>query len=369
MAYVRFCVLPLAGEYPLRLLRTVRGARVAAGTDCGCYEGEFSGVGFAGSSLEIEPIMIDGTVRVSGERLESSECARWVPTPAPVPKVSYRLSAPARVETGTSFEARLELTTDTPIAGLSAAMAVEPERIAVEAVEPNPALFMDVYAFIASVGKDGTIGIAMIPDLLGNGSILPGEHILVARILCAARSDAPEGVGAIRFISKVVHDETQIVAADPYYYGNRNSRLVYRNRIGLRLDHTVSVFDPEILEGWAEVGSLAGAALELRAERLFSRGDADRNGHVAITDAIVILRYLFSGDAALPCEDAATPTTLALRISRMPSSSSGISSAVGMRHLLPGRTPPGEIRPQTNSDVSSERPETASRGADYVPSR
>jgi hypothetical protein len=37
----------------------------------------------------------------------------------------------------------------------------------------------------------------------------------------------------------------------------------------------------------------------------FQRGDTDANGELEITDPIVLLRFLFTGDAELPCEDAA----------------------------------------------------------------
>src|SRR4029450_12613174 len=37
----------------------------------------------------------------------------------------------------------------------------------------------------------------------------------------------------------------------------------------------------------------------------FRRGDADSDGHVAITDAVVLLDWLFRGGRALGCEDAA----------------------------------------------------------------
>ena len=37
----------------------------------------------------------------------------------------------------------------------------------------------------------------------------------------------------------------------------------------------------------------------------FHRGDANSDGGVALTDAVVILERLFSGAATLPCPDAA----------------------------------------------------------------
>ncbi|MBI4603575.1 MAG: hypothetical protein HY721_16610 [Planctomycetes bacterium] len=39
--------------------------------------------------------------------------------------------------------------------------------------------------------------------------------------------------------------------------------------------------------------------------RPFQRGDASADGRVGITDAVVVLRFLFSGGAAPPCADAA----------------------------------------------------------------
>ena len=57
----------------------------------------------------------------------------------------------------------------------------------------------------------------------------------------------------------------------------------------------------------ADLGSRSISILRGRAATVpsFRRGDADGDGHVTLTDAVVVLDTLFRGKGPLPCADAA----------------------------------------------------------------
>ena len=87
-------------------------------------------------------------------------------------------------------------------------------------------------------------------------------------------------------------------------------------------------------------GSAGGSAQQLfvvHVEGVFHRGDADGDGALNLTDAIVVLEYLFRGKDAIPCKEAANSND---------DRSVDVTDAVYLLvHLFQGGSPPGDPGP------------------------
>ena len=132
-------------------------------------------------------------------------------------------------------------------------------------------------------------------ELPAAGRTLHARHLATGsgHDLIASMTD---GIGVVRLLPQGIEPRFGPIDTVPLGSQVRGAALVDLDGDGLP-DLAVADF------AGSSVSVLRGAARDETGS--FRRGDADANGVVSLTDAVVVLERLFRGGAALPCEDAA----------------------------------------------------------------
>jgi hypothetical protein len=234
-----------------------------------------------------DPEMRSATVTVRGDPVPGS-CSAEDHQPVPAPEVGYSLAAPELVQRGSDVALDFNVSTNVALTAVSAAMDFDPDFFVGERVEVNQEWFGPASLQLISIGESD-VGLATITDLFEERQLLPGASQRLATLHFSLKENAPLGTTSLGFIPLIVREPESV----------DSTRVFFQNVAMAR-----SPVDPLTDPVRVEVVALAGLALAVRAGE-FSRGDANGDGGVDISDPVAVLRYLFAGGQPPACLDAA----------------------------------------------------------------
>jgi PKD repeat protein len=178
-------------------------------------------------------------------------------------------------------------THDRPAQGFTVAAVYDPTFLRLQHVkfEQSNIAGLDPELFVVTITEDPedayfTAGILFdIVDPFDGRTILPGRDHRIANIVADVSASARPG---------------------------SVTRIALRNQIGKPpLNNIFTVNGFSILPVLGEEATVTIRKLTFPPPRFFIRGDTDLSGTVSLTDAVLILGYLFSGGVDLACADAA----------------------------------------------------------------
>ncbi len=207
--------------------------------------------------------------------------------------MSYILEGPETVSSGQEFTVDWVITSNADLCTYGAAIDFDEEVLAAPAVSINEDWLGPKFFVLASVEND--VAIAVVSDFTGSKFLKAGSERQVASLKFTAVAKEPTAT-EIAFVDSVQRAE---VARD----GNV-SFVSFRNVVSTT---TIDEVDPQgvPITALIEPGAKMNLPLKVREPATFTRGDANHDSVVNLSDAVRIIGYLFLGAKAPECPDAA----------------------------------------------------------------
>jgi hypothetical protein len=206
------------------------------------------------------------------------------------------LTAPAQVTTGARVSIAFDLSTDTALAGVAAAIQFDPTILTDAVLEVNPT-WSTAHGYHLFSLADSSAGLLLAPDLRPNSTpFLPGSNS-IATLTFTTRPDAT-GTTEVTFPPSIEH-----TFRNPGQPPGDEGLITFRNVVSR--DPNESLLNAETGSATLLVTNLVNAKLAIRPAADFRRGDANGSQQVDIADASFVLNYLFRAGPTPSCFDAA----------------------------------------------------------------
>jgi hypothetical protein len=298
VATVRGCVVAGAptGSYTVDLLESARPADGGSTIHSvyGVYGEDLS------QNYQGTPILRSGTLIVEGTGVSGSDCAPFVPPPPFQPRVEYELRPPEAVVVGESFSVDFFVRSEIPLVGMIAAVGFDGAVLAAESIDFDPRWPTPGNFAIPAIGENG------LGFILGfneeAGGMPAGEH-RVAALTFRAVAESATGTTELSFPERLEIMVPLAVLGRP---GDGSEPWTFVNVVGrLGAPDPREFWYADAADSGIQVSGRAPVLLAIQAAGRFFRGDADANGRVELSDAIVVLSYLFQGSGPPACLDGA----------------------------------------------------------------